>query len=46
MKGKPAAAFHLTDDSLCVRSADEPYTVYGLIAESMQLAKGQITDRV
>ena len=39
MKGKPAAAFYLTDDSLCVRSADEPYTVYGLIAESMQLAK-------
>ncbi len=39
MKGKPSAAFYLTDDSLCVRSADEPYTVYGLIAESMQLAK-------
>ena len=39
MKGKPAAAFYLTDDSLCIRSADEPYTVYGLIAESMQLAE-------
>jgi microcin C transport system substrate-binding protein len=39
MKGRPSAAFYLTDDSLAVRSLDEPYTVYGLIAESMQLAK-------
>lgn len=38
-KGRPAAAFHLTDDTLCVRSLDEPYAVYGLIAEKMEFPR-------
>ena len=38
-KGTPSPAFYLLDDSLCVRSLDEPSTYYGLIAEKMELAK-------
>ncbi len=38
-KGHPAAAGELTTDSLCVRSLDEYYTVYGLIAQYMEFAQ-------
>ncbi len=38
VKGRPAAGFHGLDDALCVQSLDEINTVYGLIAESIQVS--------
>ncbi len=38
LKGEPAAALGNTFDSLAVQSADEPFTMYGLIAETMEVA--------
>ena len=35
LKGDPAAGLGNTFDSLAVQSADEPFTMYGLIAETM-----------
>ncbi len=37
-KGIPDADWELLHDPLCVRSLDEPYTVYGLIAQKIELA--------
>ncbi|MAZ86361.1 MAG: hypothetical protein CL693_01855 [Cellvibrionaceae bacterium] len=35
-KGNPAAKLYLTYDTLTVSSSDEPFTHYGLVAESME----------
>lgn len=37
MKGKPAQGLHLLNDSLMRRVWDEPFSLYGLIAESVVL---------
>lgn len=37
IKGVPAAGISLTFESLMTSSADEPFTEYGLIAESMEM---------
>jgi len=39
LKGEPASIVHDTFDSLGVQSADEPFTVYGLIAKEIHVAK-------
>ncbi|WP_461536956.1 extracellular solute-binding protein [Spongorhabdus nitratireducens] len=36
-KGTPAEGMHLVYDSLMVRSGDEPFSLYGLIAETVEL---------
>jgi len=35
-KGRPAAGFHALDDTLMVTAEDDPYTLYGLIANSVE----------
>jgi len=39
LRGRPAPGLGLGYDTLFVSSGDEPYTVYGLIAESMEFPK-------
>ncbi len=36
-KGKPAAGLHLTYDTLMARVWDEPFSLYGLVAESVEM---------
>ncbi|MDI9348458.1 MAG: extracellular solute-binding protein [Candidatus Symbiobacter sp.] len=38
LKGNPAGNIYLTFDTLTVQSDDEPYTLYGLLADGFQLA--------
>ncbi len=38
IRGKPAAGLHLTFESLMARAEDEPFTLYGLLAETVEVA--------
>jgi len=39
LRGSPAPGLGLCYDTLCASSSDEPYSVYGLIAESIEFPK-------